>query len=357
MTDQMSPRTAFWKWTLIGCIAAATLIFAQTNAVGGTAGLLQVGEVSPLQPLLEEQLGEVPTGAPHNGHDTQTFYAIGLDLTGDRVPEFFDSAPYRYRRILYPAAASLLGVLDGHTLLASMIAITIASAGLATGLTAAIARHRGRSDWLALAVLLNPGVWLAIRLITADMLALFLMLLGLYWVLLGRKWAPLAFALCGLAKEIYLVTPGALAASRPQKRWPLIVVPAAILISWMTWLTFTMGDAFTDGRGNIGLPFAGIVEASGVWNAVDTTDIFYLAFALVSVAVGLVYSSLTKSWLRWPIMAWSVLGVVSSSFVWNFGNNAARVFAPIVVLIALSVRTGRQVDVSEPDQVKLGLGE
>jgi hypothetical protein len=32
-----------------------------------------------------------------------------------------------------------------------------------------------------------------------------------------------------------------------------------------------------------------------------------------------------------------VLGVVSSDWVWDFGNNAARAFAPIVVLLALSV--------------------
>ena len=355
-TDQVSPKTAFWKWTIIGCLAATTLVIAQTNAVGGTAGLLQVGEVSPLHQILEEQLGDVPEDAPHNGHDTQTFYAIALDLAGDRVPELFDNAAYRYRRILYPASASLFGLLDGHALLTSMIVITIASAGLATGLTAAIARRRGLSDWVALAVLLNPGVWLAVRLITADMLALFLMLLGLHWFLMGRKWAPLAFALSGLAKEVYLVTPGALALASPRRRWSLIVVPVSVLVSWMAWLTLTMGDALTSG-GNLDLPFVGIIEAARVWNAVDGTDLFYLLFALVSVAVGLVYSSFTKSWLRWPIMAWSALGLLSSGFVWNFGNNAARAFAPIAVLIALSVRSRRPDEVSEPGEIVLGLAE
>jgi hypothetical protein len=330
----VKPRQAFWKWSLLGGLTACLLIFAQANAVGGFAGLLQVGEVSRLAPLIETELGELPL-SPNKGHDTQIYYAIGLDLAGDRMPDLFDHGPYRYRRILYPALASLFGLLDGHALLIGMVVLTVVSAAAASGLTAAIATSRGRSDWLALAVLLNPGVWLAVRLLTADIMALFLMLLGLFWFMRGQKWAPVAFALSGLTKEIFLVTPGALAISRDRSRWKLILIPAAALIAWMTWLTFTMGNGFT-GRGNVGLPLVGMVEASAVWRTFDIADALYLVFALASVGAGLVYSVFNTSWLRWPILTWSVLGLISSSWVWDIGNNAARVFAPIVVLIALA---------------------
>ncbi len=79
-----------------------------------------------------------------------------------------------------------------------------------------------------------------------------------------------------------------------------------------------------------------MVKASSVWATYDAGEWFYLLFALASVAVGLVHSIVSKSWLRWPILSWSLLGVISSSWVWDLGNNAARVFAPIVVLVALA---------------------
>lgn len=329
----VKPGRAFRKWSLLGGLTAGLLILAQANAVGGFSGLLQVGEVSRLAPLIEAELGDLPL-SPNKGHDTQIYYAIGLDLAGDQMPDLFDHGPYRYRRILYPALASGLGLLDGEALLIGMIALTMVSAAGASGLTAAISAHRGRSDWFALAVILNPGVWLAVRLLTADIMALLFMLLGLFWFMRDRKWAQVAFALSGLAKEMFLITPGALAVSRDRSRWKLILIPSAALVAWMTWLTITMGNAFT-GRGNIGLPLVGMIEASKVWRTFDTADALYLIFALASVAGGSVYVVYFKGWLRGPILTWSVLGLISSSWVWDIGNNAARVFAPILVLIAL----------------------
>jgi hypothetical protein len=330
----VTAKIAFWKWSAIGAIAAGFLILAQANAVGGFSGLLQVGEVSRLAPLIEAEVGDLPL-SPNKGHDTQIYYAIGIDLAGEQMPELFDHGPYRYRRILYPAVASLFGLLEGTALLVSMIVLTVVAMAVSTGLAAAIAIQRGRSDWIALAVLLNPGVWLSTRLLTADMMALALMLLGLHCFSAKKRGAPYAFALSGLSKEAYLLTPAALALSRDRRRWKLILIPVAVLTVWMAWLTLDMGNAFT-GRGNVGLPFVGMVEAGSVWATYDAQEVFYLAFGLLSVAVGLAHGVLVKGWLRRPILFWSVLGVISSSWVWDLGNNAARVFAPILVLVALS---------------------
>lgn len=329
----MSSKSAFWKWGLIGGLTATLLVFAQASAVGGWTGLLQVGEVSRLAPLIEAEVGELPL-APNKGHDTQIYYAIAIDLNGEQMPELFDHGPYRYRRILYPAVASMFGLIDGTALLVSMIILTVVAAAASTGLVAAIATQRGMSDWLALAVLLNPGVWLSTRLLTADMMAMALMLVGLYLISAERKGAAYAFALSGLSKEVYLITPAALALSRDRRQWKLILIPLAALFAWMTWLTLDMGNAFT-GRGNVGLPFVGMVEASSVWASYDAQEMFYLVFALLSVVLGLAHSVLTRGWLRRPILFWVILGVISSSWVWDLGNNAARVFAPILVLVAL----------------------
>ncbi len=336
----MTTKKAFWKWAALGAVVATLLLIGQANAVGGVTGLLHVGEVSQVRDRIESELGEVPLAA-NTGHDTQIYYAIGLDLRGLEVPDELDHGGYRYRRILFPAIASAFGLLDGQGLLIGMIAVTIVSTAVAAGATAAIASHFGRSDWFALAVVLNPGVWLSVRLVTADVLAMALMVAGLYIFVAGRRWGAIAmFALSGLSKDVYLATPGGMAISRQRRKWELFVVPALVLIAWMTVLTITMGEGFT-GRGNLALPFMGMVESFRVWLVSETTDKLYLLFALFSVAAGIVYAIAVRSWLRWSILAWSLLAVVSSNWVWDLGNNAARAFAPIAVLIALGV-TGSQ---------------
>jgi hypothetical protein len=321
---------------------AGMLAWAQARAVGGVAGMLQVGETSNLRSMIEEQLGEVPL-APGPGHDGQIYYAIGLDLDGSEVGPLLDHAAYRYRRMLGPALASLFGLLEGNALLWSQLIAGIISMACATGLVALMASRAGRSEYLALAVLLNPGVWLSVQLLTPDALSLALMLTGLFAVTLSAG-PNVWFGLSGLAKDVSLATPIPLGAAR--RDWRMMVLPVLPMLAWMTVLQIQFGDGFA-ARGNLGLPVLGIVEASSNWANLDVPDIAYLVFTLVSVALGLVYS-FQKTWLRWPIAAWTGLALVSSNWVWDFGNNAARAFAPLVVLLALA-STDREVDEAASD--------
>jgi hypothetical protein len=107
------------------------------------------------------------------------------------------------------------------------------------------------------------------------------------------------------------------------------------LVAWMTWLTFTLGDGFT-GRGNLALPFVGILDGSANWPHLDVEEVVYLVFGLVTVAAGLIIGLGRRTWLRWPILGWTGLALISSNWVWDFGNNAARAFAPLAILLVLS---------------------
>lgn len=329
----MSVRTAFIKWAILGAVVSGLLIGAQSAAVDGIEGLLQVGDTSSLRPIVEEQLGTVPL-APGPGHDGQIYYAIGLDLDGDEIGPLLDHAAYRYRRILFPLVSSGFGLLDGRGLLIGMIVVTVLSAGLAAGAVAATAVSLGLKEWAALTVLLNPGVWLAVRLLTSDTPAIASMALGLFLVVRLRRRSEIPFALSVLAKDVYLVTPGGLALSRDRRQWFQAAVPLLVLVGWMVWLTVTLGEGFAP-RGNLALPLVGLFDGSVNWPALDAEEWLYLGFALLSVLLGLLFGLLRRSWLRWPILGWSALAIVSSNWVWDFGNNAARAFAPIVVLVAL----------------------
>jgi hypothetical protein len=193
----------------------------------------------------------------------------------------------------------------------------------------------GLSEWAALAVLLNPGIWLSVRLLTSDTVALALMMVGLL-ALGGRLAVPAAsFALSTLAKDIFVVTPIGLAVGRDRRRWVIAGVSLLVLLAWMTWLTITLGDGFT-GRGNLSLPFVGIVDGAANWSDLDVEELVYLSFGLLTVLAGLVIGVSRRSWLRWPVLGWTALALISSNWVWDFANNAARAFAPLAVLVVLS---------------------
>ena len=351
----MTAKTAFVKWALVSTLVSSILIVAQVAGVGGLVGLLHVDDASALRPVVERELGRVPLVAG-GGHDSQIFYAIGLDLGGQEIPELLDHAGYRYRRILAPAIASLGGVLDGHALLLGMILLTVAASAVAAGAVAASARVLDLSDWLALAVVLNPGVWLSIRLLTSDVLALALMSLGLLAVLTGSRLTVFAFVLSGLSKDVYLTTPAGLAVGDPRRQWKTFVVPAVLLVVWMSWVTFAIGDGFT-ARGNLGLPGAGLIQASSNWPNMSVGDLFYLVFAIAAVTAAMVLGAARRSWLRWSLLGWGLLGLISSAWVWDFGNNAARAYAPIAVLVALSFGRPEERGMAAGSPTEQHLGE
>lgn len=325
---------AFWTWSIYGALVAVVLVVSQSVAVGGSSGLLQVGEASPLRPLIEEQLGSVPL-THHVGHDGQIYYAIGLDLNGDDVADYFTDPAYRYRRILFSAISSLFGILQGEQLLAGMILTNVISMAIAAGAVAAVARLAGQSEWLALSVVINPGLWLAVRLLTPEVMATALMALGMMAFLLRRRSMHVAFAASVLTKEAFLLTPLGLGVGRNRRNWLVAGVPLIALGLWSLWGQVTIGGLEGEAN-NLSIPFTGIVRASEVWPLGGVSEWAYLIFALAVVGSALVLGLLKSGWLRWSLLGWAILGLCSSWFVWRIGNNAARVFAPILVLIVLS---------------------
>jgi hypothetical protein len=177
-------------------------------------------------------------------------------------------------------------------------------------------------------------MWLSVRLLTSDGIAVATMTLGLYGVLAARRSAWLWFTASGLAKDVFLLTPAGFQLNRHSKRWSLVLLPAFALAVWALYLTTAMGAGFS-GRGNLAWPFQGLAGATANWPRMNGADLFYLVFALGSVALGVGYGLIRKGWLRWTILLWSALAVFSSDWIWDFGNNAARAFGPIVVLVAV----------------------
>lgn len=327
----------FLVWCMMGILTSVILQIGQVQVMGGVPeGLLFAGDQQEVHSLVVEELPGAPVWEGF-GHDGQIFYAIALDIRGEWVPETLASAPYRYRRILYPALASGLGAFGGETLLWGMIILATLPTGLAAGSLAVLASRESWSGWAPVFVVLNPALWLSARLLTADNLAFALALLGILAFRRSRdRWAILALAAAALAKEPYLAVSLGLAgyAWSGGQRTRAIRVLAGILLPmtlWWIYIALAVGNPL-DSAGNVVAPFTGIADAMFVWPSLRPRDLLYLSAALV----GLVTSFLTMlkgpRLLAWLVTPWLIVAVVSSDLVWNIGNNAIRAFAPLFTL-------------------------
>lgn len=332
----LSPTRVFLLGVAIGLI----LTFVQSAAVGGPPGMLMVGRSSNLAEFIESELGPVPR-APGSGHDGQIVYAIASDLTGETVPPLLDHAGYRYRRILFPAAASLFGLLDGRELLWSMLAWNVLAFGAGAGALAALTRDRSRSAWATAGVLANPGLWLSINLVTIDVMAVSLALLGLVAASKRRhSLAILLLALTALTKDQYLVVAVGCSIfyalrgrSALSMRYLLAGVP---LLGWTAFLNLSIESAFSP-RSNFGLPFVGLWNSVNAWDMVSASDVAYGMLLVGAMVSGVVALALRRNRELWPFaLPWIAMAVLASDWVWLLGNNALRSLAPLIIWTAFA---------------------
>jgi hypothetical protein len=137
-----------------------------------------------------------------------------------------------------------------------------------------------------------------------------------------------------LTKEAFVLTALDVAFSRDKRRWVVGVVPAGVLLAWSVWGQISLGG-FQGESNNLSLPLTGIIEAAAIWPRGGFEGWFYLIFGLCLVGVAVFLGLIKRGWLRRSLLGWGLFGLRSSWFVWRIGNNAARVFAPILVLIVL----------------------
>lgn len=349
MNNNQSPSSLV-AWFLIGAGFAAFLLMVQARSVGGVTGLISVGTESPLREVVSEQIDGLSL-RPGAGHDGQFSYAIGLDLGADTIPSLLDHAGYRYRRILYPALGSLFGLLEGRALLYGLVAVSVASSGLAFAALASLSASLGQSRWLLVALVANPGFWLAIQLLTVDSLAMSLALVGV--ALLARRHHPMAaiaLGLAALAKDQYVLIPLSVTMWMLWRRDRLraaafLIAGVGPLAVWSTYLLSEMPGAFSP-RKNLGWPFVGIAEAGSRWGAGPPTELalgLFALFMLVGASVAAIKRRDTL--IGWLLTPWVALGFVSSVWVWEFGNNAARALAVLAPLGALALVPGRDLGI------------
>ena len=329
-------------WAILGFGVAIAIQAAQASSLGGWSGLLAVGETSPLRPIIEQELPNlVVTDDP--GHDGQVTYVVGLDPWATWAHEIVPAASYRYRRILMPLVASGFGTVDGTALFWSLTILNGLAFAAATVFTAKLATMRSLPPWAALAATLNIGLWLSLHITSPDALGFACVLVGIVAYLAGGDLrAVIWLSLGGLAKETYLLVPLSiviylLMVHREKRRglfFTCSFIPAAL---WSVFLAVRIRDPFQTG-GNLSLPFVGILDASKAWAQNSGRDIVLLVLAVgaIGVSVLLIVKAPRSLW-AWLAVPWLALATISSHWIWDFGNNAARAFLPLVTFAALGL--------------------
>lgn len=335
-------RPVVW-WLLAGIVAAIFLQWTQVRSLGGRwDALVYVGQEAPGRSYLLSLLPDL-TLVPSVGHDGQTALIVATDpfMTDPAAAEALDSAGFRYRRILFPLLAGLGGLLSPTAAVGGMIVI----AAVAYAVTLAAAAHlaRGlRAHWAVVAVAVAPGLWLSIRLLTVDVVAMALLASALV-ALDGRRvrTAAALLALAALTKEVYIVAAvvaGVVAwrAGRSNDgRW-LVGVPAGALAIWSLIVQLRVGEGFSP-RGNLGAPFVGLVESVDHWIETGAGDLLLGTAVVASLVVG-AWVAARSSWPhRHQLLPWLLIAVLMSDWVWVIPGNAARALLPVWVLAAVAV--------------------
>jgi len=327
-------RLPLWLWFLVGCgLIAGAQLRAISRENWNPTFLMHVGAEAIARGKIERELGNLALSGSL-GHDGKYFYLIARSpWFWNADQETFDGVQdvgYRYARPLYPILSGLGGTLSPWGTLTGMIALQILAGGLYAIAMVGLARRNRLHSMVVVLGLCNPGGYMAALLLTSDLLALALVVAGVWAYQAQRSTLALAlFMLAGLAKEYFLLTPLALALQLVLNRQWLAavaytIIPAIPMLLWKMglWLTVGLGS----GSGNFTWPGMGIIGAAETnWHDPTTP-----AMAVALVFFGLLAAVLGFSALpRWQCAFWGALGITASDLVWGDPADLLRVVCPL----------------------------
>ena len=231
----------------------------QTLAYGSFDALLSVGPKGPSSAAVRADIGDL-TYTDEIGHDGQQFYVISRhpfdpSAAGDAV----EPLAYRYRRILFPAVASVLAPGGGRAVIAVFLAESLLGVLLGAW---ALSTLPGAPRWLPITMAATPGVAAALGLSLCDALgaglALAAVAMAIRW-----KWGPMLgfLVLAALTRETLLIVAVGLAFAPTMPRSVralTLAAPAAALAAWAWWVSHAAGaSSSAGGAQQLALPLVG----------------------------------------------------------------------------------------------------
>jgi len=276
--------------------------------------------------------------------DGQAFAAVAADpLLAN--PSVFrggpDEAAYRAQRPLAPWSAWVLVLGQPGAVKVGLLVVNVIAGGALAAAATVLVGRRGGAAWLGVATIATPAVVLSLSLATAEILGLALALWGVVlWTREDRSrrssWVAVAlFAATVLARESFVLIPLAIAAfelvrhraTGGRRRAAMLLLSPLPYLVWVLILHARVGAwpvGSQDGR--LSLPFVGIVDAAGSW---DAGDFLVLALLLLSLVAAARHLDDVLSWIAWGQVPLLVLAGPLVMLRWeDFG----RVFGVIYVV-------------------------
>ena len=345
-----------------GLVAIAYVFFVMAkNGMDPTILLAEGTDAIVQLEYAELRLGRSIATRPELGHDGKFFFIQASDpflMDPENNAVFLDRPLYRSQRMLYPALASIFGLMPAAAIVWGLIAINVLGVVAGSAITAEIASGQGSSRLLGVTFVLNPGVIAEIDIDGAGVIALAFGLAGLLCVTRKNFWAATVFlSLAVLSRETMILMAlglliGAWIFQRSYKV-QLLVIPALIAGLWRLVASFRLDAAGIDTTGGysaygaaLDFPFRGFVQAIPFWGG-SPNDLLFTIALLTIVVLGLGRAALRPSLIGWSAMPFALLLVFISIHVWIEPFDIARTMIPIFTVYPLlafsSSRSGERL--------------
>lgn len=326
---------------LLGTVCTVGILAHNLRDADHLSTVIYAGEVGP---SVEVVRADIPNAdlAPGRGHDGQQFYAIArAPMHLDEASEQLDRPRYRLQRPLFPLLAWALHPSGGGIgLVVSLLVVGVGGVLLSGVAAGALSRALGGGTWPAFCVPVLPGAYGALRITTADTLALGLLLAALWAVETRRsRTAVIAGVAAVLAKESTALLLVAHAVTR-RTRESVLAAGSAVAAAGAWWVALRLAvDSDVAQVKEFTWPFGGMVVYVDEW--LDGRNTIGAAMAIGSFLLAFV--ALWRRGPRHPLFgALAVMTALASFFaasVVALDFNAIRTLGPLLVLAILCLGT------------------
>lgn len=274
------------------------------------------------------------------GHDGKHVFVQAHDpwlLNPGEHAAVLDAPVYRSQRVLVPVLVGTGSVFGEWGVVWAFPVLMVLAVMVGTWAMAGLVELAGGSVWWSLAFLANPGLFYSYRRGTVDVLAVSLLMLGVYLASTGRlRRAGMVLAGAALAKEVMLV--GAIGMAlhlwRSGRRFSaLVTAPVLAVIAWGVYVRIRLREMTAFGAEAITLPFRGLWRVIAGHPEVSAV----IALVVLGVATAAVLQAARRPSLAGSAAAgFAFLLPLLPEAVWNGYVDAWRAAAPLLALATVA---------------------
>ncbi|HLF41914.1 MAG TPA: hypothetical protein VJA46_00135 [Acidimicrobiia bacterium] len=294
----------------------------------------------------ESKLGREVLKRPALGHDGKYFFVQANDpfvLEPEENIAVIDRPLYRSQRMFYPVLAGGSGLFSADVIVWSLLIVNLIAIGVGSWAVAHLAMEMGGSPWWGLAFVLNIGFISEMNIDGAGVVAA-AAAFGAVVMLLKQRlgWAITLLTIAVLSREAMLIAAAGSAFwlwRRGERRDALLVsgIPFAAVGLWAIYLRFRIEfDSGVSEVQEIGLPFAGFIDAFRLW----ADDPLNLVAGITIMLLLLLFTRrvlISGQLVGWAFLGFVPLAILFTRQVWQGYFDITRAVAPVLTAFVLLV--------------------